>query len=228
MSRRRNHYPTLYLSSLITFLQISRASPLPFGAVDPATHDARTPKHLPNLPLAIPYVSSSSVYEYIAPRHSTSRTKDGWQPIVCLHGDGHVQTACTRPPKPRLEPTRRSTIVSSSIETNYYTPQPRQDTTSWTSTSTATVYKSDHVSSSALEQNSAITPTTVPAIAASTTSNSPTDFTAPVPDASLTSLTTSEVQTVTEAPETNTSGVSQCSQSTVPNARSVDTLIPRV
>lgn len=196
------HIPlqVLHLLTLIATFQIPTARSVPF----------RKPRHSTNkdpqdtrsdLGLAIPYVSSSSVYEYIVTRqHSKHTSHDCHQPAYVI-GNGQV-APCRTSTKVISISTSGSTIVSSSLVTEYYTPIPRQDTTSWSSTSTTTVFVLPTPTTSASASASA----TLTPLPASTAPQS--GQTATVSDGSLKSLTTSEVQTLTVAPITNTSGVS--------------------
>lgn len=199
MGRYQISLQVLHLLTLITLFQIQSVRSFPFRKQHHSTNEDLQDTR-PDLGLAIPYVSSSSVYEYIVnQQHSKHTSHDYHQPAYVI-GNGQV-AACRTSTKVVSISTAGSTIVSSSIVTQYYTPVPRQDTTSWSSTSTTTVFVLPTPATS--ESTSAGATLTPPP--ASTTPQS--EQTATVPDGSLTSLTTSEVQTLTVAPITNTSGV---------------------
>ena len=204
MGRYQCYLKVLSLLSLITILQAPTARSFPFRAPD---HNANEPPEdgPPGLGLAIPYVSSSSVYEYIVTHKYAGHTSHACQRPAYVVGKGQVKAACTTSARAISVITAGSAIVSSSTVMEYYTPVPRQDTTSFTSTSTTTIFVVPTPTSSGTTSGS-VTSTPLP----------PTDSAPPqpaqsttLPDSSLTSLTTSEVQTLTQAQVTNTSGVSQ-------------------
>ena len=161
MARYQACLRALHLSTLIANFQVPKALSHPFRAANQGENEAPDQDCTSDPGLAIPYVSSSSVYEYIA--------------------------------------------ASSSIVANYYTPVPRQDTTSGMSTSTTTVFVLHSTSSSLASPSGGTRP---PTSQSAQTGIPQGALTNTIPDSSLTSLTTSEVQTLTEAPVTNTSGVS--------------------
>jgi endo-1,3(4)-beta-glucanase len=198
----------LHLLSLIAILQVSATWSYPFGASNQGTDEAPDPDCSPEPPPAVPYVSSSSVYEYIAPEEYTTNIGYNWQPTAYVVGDGQVQAAYPVSTEVVAVAASGSTILSSSVVTSYYTPLPRQDTTDRTSTSTTTVFVLPSPSPSPLVTSSVTTSSHQPTAAATSDTPKP-NPTTNIPDNSLTSLTTSEVQTLTEAPITNTSGVSR-------------------
>jgi hypothetical protein len=195
MARYQSCLRALHLFPLIASLQVPTVLSHPFRAAYRETNEARDPD-CDSEPPAIPYVSSSSVYEYLTARETPTHPSYGWQPAVNQIGDGQPQAPCT---------SISGILVSSSIATNYYIPEPRQDTTSGTGTSTTTVFVTLSTSLSGSPQSSAITPTASQIEETGTLQSAVANT---IPDSSLTSLTTSEVQTLTEAPATNTSGVS--------------------
>lgn len=205
MGKYQIYLQLLHLLSLIAIFQIPTARSFPFRKPHHGNNDISEGSR-PDLGLAIPYVSSSSVYEYIVPQHHPKHTSNICHGPAYIIGNGQV-AACRTTTKVISISTSGSTIVGSSIITQYYTPVPRQDTTSWSSTSTTTVFVLPTPSASGSASGS---PTLTP-VSASATPQSEQTYT--LPDGSLTSLTTSEVQTLTVAPITNTSGVS-CSYST--------------
>lgn len=203
MPKHQSYLQVLHLVLLITIFQILTVRSFPF----------KQPQHEPRDPadgylgpgLAIPYVSSSSVYEYIVTQKHVKHTSRGCHQPVYVVGNGQVKAACTTSTKVISVTTAGSTIVSSSIITSWYTPVPRQDTTLWSSTSTTTVFV---VPTPAGPQSTVGSATSTPRLPPSSASEQPAQTTT-LPDSSLTSLTTSEVQTLTEEPITNTSGVSR-------------------
>jgi hypothetical protein len=209
MGRYQCYAKGLHLISLITILQVPTARSFPFRA---SNHNANKapPDSPPDPGLAIPYVSSSSVYEHIAIQKHAGNPKHGCQQPTYFAGNGQVVAACTTSTKVVSATTVSSTIVSSSIVTEYYTPVPRQDTTSFTSTSTTTIDVAPTPARSGVTSGSA-TSTPLPPTASAPPQPRQTTTLA---DSSLTSLTTSEVQTLKQAPITNTSGVSQYPQQT--------------
>lgn len=188
----------LHLLPLIAIFQIPTAFSFPFQAPSHGSH--RPPKDWhPEQPPVVPYVSRSSVYEYIPSQHLAEHTSHRCPPPAYVVGNGRVRAGCTK-----SRPISSASTSHGTSATSHYTPVPRQDTTSWAGTSTTTV---DVPPSPSPSGSTSGVPTlrTLPG-SASTTSQS--EITTTLPDSALTSLTTSEVQTLTAAPFTNTSGVS--------------------
>ena len=205
MDRYQIRLRALHLLSLIATLQVPATWSYPFGVTNQDTNKALDPDCPPEPPPAVPYVSSSSVYEYISQQEYTGYD---WQPTAWGAGNGQVQAAYTISTEVVAVATSGSMILSWSIITSYYTPLPRQDTMTPTSTSTTTVFVLPSPSPTPLITNSVPTPSQ--RATASAASDTPYPIPATnLPDNSLTSLTTSEVQTLTDAPITNTSGVSR-------------------
>ena len=203
MDRYQICLQVVHLLLLIAVHQVPATLSYPSGATNQGTDETPDYECPQEPPPAVPFVSSSSVYEYIAPEEYNTYTGYNWQPTAYVVGNGQVQAAYTVSTEVVAVATSGSTILSSSVVTSYYTPVPRQDTTDRTSTSTTTVFVLPSPSPSPLVTSSV---TTSSHQATNTPQPTPTTN---IPDNSLTSLTTSEVQTLTEAPVTNTSGVSR-------------------
>lgn len=142
--------------------------------------------------------------------------------------DGQPQVSYTVIIEEILLTSESSSMVSSSTATSFYTytPLARQFTSFTTSITTATAFVTTEVTGTVQGTSVSVEVDSTPSTrtgSATSTNNINTDTVAPVPstpesfpavttsipDGALTSLTTSEVQTVTAPPPTHTSGVSE-------------------
>ena len=195
---------------LIASSQISRTSALPRRLNAVVTVEAYDPDCDPeDRPPQPPIWPSVAGIEYTNLPAPTAVTEISWNPSAYQIPDGQVQVSMDVTVETVAVTSPSTTFLSSSEVTRYYTytPLPRQFTWGWSSTSTSTIFVTASPaptagSSAATSSNSAGT---------SNSAASPTpiqSFTTSVPEVALTSLTTSEVQTVTAPAPSNTTGVS--------------------
>ena len=218
MDRNQLRLRRLYLLPLIVSLQVSSSLAFPFAANKQRTNEVPDHDCPPEERPRPPHWRSVSGIDYETTLSSTSYKSDSWNPTAYQISDGQVQAVYTVLTEEFPVTSSGTIVLSTSTVTSYhsYTPVPRQVTSVSTSTSTTTVYVSASPSPAPAETTSAGSPPSVatPATTSTgegspaTTANPQQSLTTSIPDSSLTSLTTSEVQTVTAPPVTNTSGVS--------------------
>lgn len=183
MERYHCHPSFLQFISLTLVLQVTLVSAFPFRPGQP--HNRLRPP---------PLFRSVSGIEYTTVP-TTASEDDGWLSTVPVYqiGDGQIQAPYMVSTE---EPASGSETVASLASRNEYTAP--------SSTSTTTVYVVGRGSTT--PEPAAGLPTQTSVQPASGDGAQP--FVTTVPDQSLTSLTTSEVQTVERPPPTDTSGVS--------------------
>lgn len=183
MERYHCHPSFLQFISLTLVLQVTLVSAFPFRPGQP--HNRLRPP---------PLFRSVSGIEYTTVP-TTASEDDGWLSTVPVYqiGDGQIQAPYIVSTE---EPASGSETVASLASRNEYTAP--------SSTSTTTVYVVGRGSTT--PEPAAGLPTQTSVQPASGDGAQP--FVTTVPDQSLTSLTTSEVQTVERPPPTDTSGVS--------------------
>ena len=215
MDRHRNRLRALYLIPLIASLQVPNALAIPFAARQRSTIEVPDTDCSEQHRLHRPHSRSASTINYISRLHSSSYTSPDWAPTAYEISDGQVQAVYTIYTEAVAVTSSGTTFLSSSTVTSYYsyTQVPRQITSEWTSTSTTTVFVHPSPPSALLSTTTVAGPSssaTVPASAQTSTVGTAfqQSITTSIPDSSLTSLTTSEVQSVTVPIETHTSGVS--------------------
>lgn len=202
MQKHQSRLRALHLLPLISFLQVPWASAFPFST---SYQSSSTPpgagqplKRLRPPPL---FRSVNSI-DYTTLPSPTTYTDNRWPSTIPVYeiGDGQIQA-------PYVVSTKEETSSSSS---SVATLASRNEQPPPTSTSTTTVFVVASRSNIFFTSSEATTAPASPDTA--TPENSPggvtQSFTTTIPHESLTSLTTSEVQTVAGPPPSDTSGVS--------------------
>jgi hypothetical protein len=208
----------LHVLVLIASSQIPTTSALPYGQVPTSTVVVHDPDCNPEGRPPQPVWPSVHGIEYTVVPTFARPTQDAWNPTAYEIPDGQVQVSASISTE-AVEVTELSTTFLSSCKvTRYYTytPLPRQYTSATTtstvsSTTTRTSYVTIFVTASpapAVSENPAAASTTAFASASSLSSTPVQSFTTSIPEILLTSLTTSEVQTVTTSASINNTGVS--------------------